>query len=134
MPRRNRKARPSSDNKGSGPKDGLPPDHPPDARSKYKAKITFVDGQRFASKKEARCYLTLKALVGFGTIRELKTQVSFSLNVNGKHVCRYVADFTYTDTVSGERVVADAKGFRTAIYKLKKKLMKAVHGIDIVEM
>lgn len=48
-------------------------------------------------------------------------------------VCVYVADFVYLDLFDGKEIVEDAKGYRTAIYKLKKKLMKAVHSIDIFE-
>jgi hypothetical protein len=30
--------------------------------------------------------------------------------------------------------VADVKGVKTPVYQLKKKLVKALHGIDIVEV
>ncbi|EPP19623.1 hypothetical protein L910_2850 [Vibrio fluvialis PG41] len=33
----------------------------------------------------------------------------------------------------GEEVVEDVKGFRTKEYNLKKKMMKAIYGIDIFE-
>ena len=46
----------------------------------------------------------------------------------------YVADFTYTDTETGENVVEDAKGMRTKDYIIKRKLMYAVHGIRIKEV
>ena len=37
------------------------------------------------------------------------------------------------ESTDGEirEIVEDAKGFETPEFKLKKKLMKAVHGIDI---
>ena len=31
-------------------------------------------------------------------------------------------------------VLEDVKGVKTAVYKLKKRLMLAVHGIDITEV
>jgi hypothetical protein len=31
-------------------------------------------------------------------------------------------------------VVEDVKGFKTPVYRLKKKLMLAVHGIIVVEI
>ena len=47
--------------------------------------------------------------------------------------CKYVADFVYTDVETGETVVEDTKGFRTDVYKIKRKLMLKVHGIKIKE-
>jgi len=47
---------------------------------------------------------------------------------------RYKADFTYfDDTKGGAFVVEDTKGFRTEGYKLKRHMMKAVHGIEVLE-
>jgi hypothetical protein len=51
----------------------------------------------------------------------------------GERECKYIADFVYRDR-DGNRVVEDCKGFRTPVYKLKKKLMLHVHGIRIVEV
>ena len=54
--------------------------------------------------------------------------------VNDQKICKYVADFRYNkvdEYGSLEEVVEDAKGVETAEFKLKKKLMKAVHGIEI---
>jgi hypothetical protein len=42
-----------------------------------------------------------------------------------------VADFTYME--DGKLVVEDCKGFKTDVYKIKKKLMLWVHGIRIKE-
>ena len=47
-------------------------------------------------------------------------------------IAKYVADFTYEDK-HGNLVVEDVKGRATATYRLKKKLMLACHGIEIVE-
>jgi hypothetical protein len=102
--------------------------------SKYRAKPTTVDGIRFASKHEAGEYQKLKALELGRKIRDLRLQVRYPMHVNGELVCVYVADFTFWRVDTGEFVVADAKGYATAIYKLKKKLMRAVYGIEIVEL
>ncbi len=99
---------------------------------KYRAIPTVIDGKKFASKKEAKRYTELKILNQIGEIHGLRLQVSFSLEVNGFHVCRYVADFVYFDK-SGNKIVEDVKGFLTPQYKLKRKLMKAVFGIEIKE-
>ncbi len=101
-------------------------------RAKYCNKKTEIDGKKFDSKLEAGRFVSLKRLQESNLISGLQCQVPFSLEVNGILVCKYVADFVYSD-IDGRRVVEDAKGVRTRDYILKKKLMKAVHGIDIVE-
>lgn len=103
-------------------------------RSKYCAKATYLDGKRFASKKEAARYGQLKAMADAGYITNLATQVPFEINVNDKKICKYLADFQYCDVQTGEIVVEDVKGFRTDIYKLKKKLVEAIYKIQIKEV
>jgi hypothetical protein len=90
-----------------------------------------VDGIRFDSKKEAARWGELLLMRSAGLIADLERQVRFDLDVNGVRVCRYVADFTY---VEGDCVVVeDCKGFRTPEYKLKRRLLLAIHGIEIRE-
>jgi hypothetical protein len=86
----------------------------------------------FASKREAARYRHLKAEQAAGRIAALRCQVSFPLRVNGSLVCRYRADFLYVR--AGRRIVEDVKGMRTDVYAIKKRLMLAVHGIEVVEV
>lgn len=102
--------------------------------AKYGNKKTVVDGVTFSSKREAARYGVLKLLERNGEIRALELQPPYRLEVNGTLVCKYVADFRYVDLRTGETVVEDAKGFKTREYNLKKKLVKAVHGIEIREV
>lgn len=97
-------------------------------RSKY-GNVRTPGG--FHSKKEERRFGELALLEMAGKIRGLQTQVRFRIDIQGVHVCYYVADFVYHE--NGAEVVEDVKGYRTAVYKLKAKLMKAVHGITIKE-
>ncbi|MFS1428927.1 DUF1064 domain-containing protein [Vibrio splendidus] len=101
--------------------------------SKYAAKKTEVDGIMFDSGHEAHRYQDLKLLEKIGEISDLKLQPKFPLEVNGILICKYYADFSYFDHTKGESVVEDVKGFRTKEFILKKKLMMAVHGIDVFE-
>jgi hypothetical protein len=101
---------------------------------KYRNVPTTYDGIRFASKREAGRYLVLKAMQEGGLIAGLQTQPPFRLEVNGYLICKYVADFRYVDVATGREVIEDAKGVRTQAYKLKKKLMLAIHGIDVREV
>lgn len=100
-------------------------------RNKYRAIKAVVDGITFDSKKEARRYGQLKLLARAGKISELKLQPRFDLIVNGCKCGFYKADFEYIE--DGKRVVEDVKGMKTPIYNLKKKLVKAIYGIDIFE-
>jgi hypothetical protein len=99
---------------------------------KYRNKPTVIDGRRFASKKEARRYLALRLLERAGEISSLACQVRYPLSVNGIKVCTYVADFVYRDKGGGD-ICEDVKGYRTTVFKLKKLLMFAIHGIKILE-
>lgn len=99
--------------------------------SKYHNEPTMVGDERLDSKREARRYEALKLLERAGEISNLKRQVRFRLEVNGHLICNYVADFTYTE--GGDFVVEDVKGVRTPVYKIKRALMLAVHGIKVTE-
>lgn len=105
-------------------------------RAKYRNKIAMRGKIKFHSQSEARRYDQLCLLEKFGDIRDLKLQVPFKLEVNGVPVCKYIADFVYDERQRDgtwlERV-EDVKGFPTPEYKLKRALMKAVHGINIRE-
>ena len=100
--------------------------------AKYRNVRTKVGQITFASKLEASRFVALKAMQQAGEISELKLQVPFSIAVGGLQVCKYVADFTYRDK-SGALVVEDAKGHLTDVYKLKRRLMRVVLGIEIRE-
>lgn len=124
-------------------------------RRKYgNTKIT-VDGIQFDSKREAARYQELKLLERAGVISLLQRQTKFQLIPDqhapsnavytkgprkgqrkpGKlleHECSYIADFCYIQ--NGETVVEDAKGYRTEVYKIKKKLMLERYGIQIREV
>lgn len=102
------------------------------ARAKYRNKKTVVDGIKFDSQREATRYSVLKIMQAAGVISELRLQVPYVITVNGLKICKYVADFVYVD--KGREVVEDVKGMKTPTYNLKKKLMKAVHGIEIQEV
>lgn len=100
--------------------------------SKYKAVRTTVNGLAFASQKEARCYQNLLLLERTGRISNLELQPRFPCYVNDMLVTTYVGDFRYIE--DGATVVADAKGMKTYVYKIKAKLVKALYGITIKEV
>lgn len=97
----------------------------------------------YDSKREAKRAAELKLLEKAGVISHLQEQVVYELIpsqyriVNGKKKCieraiKYIADFQYVE--NGNTVVEDAKGFRTEVYRIKKKLMLYFHDIQIKEV
>ena len=101
--------------------------------NKYHAKKQEIDGIVFDSKREAARYLELKLLERAGEIGDLEVHPIFPIKVNDMRVCAYEGDFSYHDRRTGRQVIEDVKGVRTPVYRLKKKLLKAVWDIDIVE-
>jgi hypothetical protein len=116
-------------------------------RHKYNAVPTFVNGIRFASKAEAKRYAELLILEAAGQIYDLKLQPSFELsvaNMNQDAIGKYLADFSYRLSDKAQKfdhtkkqiwhIVEDVKGFKTPLYKWKKKHAEAQYGIKIVEI
>lgn len=103
-------------------------------RSKYGNNRTAVDGIVFDSAREANRYKELKILLKAGMIGMLERQVPFELNECGTHSLKYVADFVYTDALTGQKVVEDVKGHRTREYLKKRRLIFKIHKIKIKEV
>lgn len=102
--------------------------------NKYHNQKTEMFGITFDSKKEAMRYAELKAMQDRGEISNLEIQQRFSLlddfetkvYPTGKmkriQGIKYVADFCYVLKDGETKVAEDSKGFRTEVYKIKKKL------------
>lgn len=103
-------------------------------RSKYRNQPVDLDGHRFASKAEARRYSELVLLERIGDIADLELQPRYPLVVEGQKIATYVADFRYQR--DGRTIVEDVKSpaSRTPVYRLKAKLLRALHGIEIAEI
>lgn len=129
------------------------------APEKRTNKLNAQKTDGYASKKEAERAAELRWLEKAGKIRDLKEQVKFVLipakyeeiprigkrgkPIKPKRRCierglSYVADFVYTDNATGEKVVEDAKGYKGgATYRIfanKKKQMRQIYGIEVVEV
>ena len=107
--------------------------------SKYHAKKTEVDGIMFDSIKEAARYTQLKRMEQDGRIKNLQLQVRYRLIPTQRgfrrteRPCDYIADFRY-ELEDGRIVVEDTKGVRTADYIIKRKLMRWIYDIEVVEI
>ena len=109
-------------------------------RSKYGAHRTETGGITFDSAAEAARYRVLYQLQQAGLIRNLRRQVAYPLEVNRVRVSVYKADFVYEalgQDGGWSEVVEDVKSPATAaipLYRLKRRLMLACHGIEIREV
>lgn len=124
-------------------------------KNKYGAKkMTDPEtGYEFDSKKEYRRWQELRFMEKAGQIQNLQRQIKYVLipaqyeryerisDKTGKRLkdgirclekeVAYIADFVYEQ--AGKTVVEDTKGFRTADYIIKRKLMLQVYGLRIKE-
>ena len=106
--------------------------------NKYHAtKINSADG-KFDSALEYKRWVYLKCLETEGTIKNLVRQVPYTLiptlYKDGKVLyreCKYVSDFEYDMTSTGEHIVEDVKGIILPIFKIKQKLMYDKFGVEV---
>ena len=100
----------------------------------------IIDGEKVADSKHEFNRLTeLQVLVRVGEIKDLQTQVRYKL-IPSQKICgktergvSYIADFVYW-TKDDKFICEDAKGHRTDAYIIKRKMMKLIHNIDVVEV
>lgn len=129
------------------PRAHLPAGAPGLRPSKYKAVPTYLDGVRFASLHEARRYQHLCLLARSGLVLDLTLQPRYPILVvplasardgalTFEYCGHFTADFKYVDAETGEVVIEDAKSAptKTTAYRLRKRLVEAIHGITIREV
>lgn len=108
--------------------------------SKYGNKKVYIGGEVFDSQREYNRWCELLLLQRAGKISGLRRQPRFLLipamrdSHGAVRATYYIADFIYTDTEKREVVVEDAKGFKTDVYKLKKKMMLDKYHIEVQEV
>ena len=111
--------------------------------SKYHNRVLSTPDGKFDSIREYSRWQELKLMQKAGEIYDLQRQVPFVLiptqkdELTGKVLereCKYIADFTYRDIKTGRLTVEDAKGCRTELYRMKKKLLLYRHGLQIREV
>lgn len=109
-------------------------------KNKYNNTKVEYKGIKFDSIKEMKHYQLLEYLQKIGEIKELKLQVPYELipkyKINNKTVRKttYIADFTYITTKDDKLHIVDTKGFKTDVYRLKKKMVEYKYGVEIEEV
>jgi hypothetical protein len=101
----------------------------------------------YDSEREWERFILLRQMQDHDEISDLQYHHVFPIGVMGVWICDYEADFRYLDK-SGNEIVEDVKPkfrneksrkayMRTDAYQRfaqKKRLMLAVHGIDVTEI
>jgi len=88
---------------------------------KYRNQKTIVDGHKFASKCEAGLYTMLKYMQFGGEIQNLQMEPKVYLT---KSKILYKPDFSAECAVTRSPQYYEAKGYPTAVWKIKKRLWK----------
>ena len=95
---------------------------------KFRAvKTVCAEGHTHPSKTEAAKCDDLHQQERDGLITHLTREPVFPIIINGKIVCKYIADFQYRMANSGLSIVMDVKGMCTPVFNLKKKLVEAAY-------
>lgn len=106
-------------------------------RSKYRAVPVVIDGHRFPSKAEGEFYQKLVTLKSGGQVEWFALQPEFLLPGGIAYRADFIVKWSpLVRGILGEHGVTeiiDVKGFKTAEYRLKKKLAASI-GINIVEV
>lgn len=104
--------------------------------SKYHNRKTIVDTIQFDSRKEAHQYQELVWMQQAGLICHHELQPRYDLIINGHPVGFYKVDFRYQEVATRTIITEDVKSeaTRTAVYLLKKKLVRALYGTQIIEV
>lgn len=110
-------------------------------KNKFGAEKTYYRGEAYDSKKEAQFHARLDLQRGISEPSQkvvgVARQVPYKIVINGILVCTYYLDFLITYADNRRRYV-DIKGLKKGaayqIFRLKKKMVEAMYGIEIEEV
>lgn len=101
-------------------------------RSKYGNVKTEYNGFKYDSKAEALYAQQLDLRIRANEVESWERQVPIRMEINGMLICKYIADFKAL-LKDGTYEWTDVKGIETDVFKLKHKLLKALHpDIDLL--
>lgn len=108
--------------------------------NKYQNIKATYNGVEYDSTKEADFAASLDAQKddrGKNKVLKWQRQVKYSIDIDGQHICNYFLDFKVW-RASGEINHYDIKGYKKgqaySLFRLKKKLVEAIHKIKIEEV
>lgn len=106
-------------------------------KSKYGNEKTIYKGEKYDSKREADYSKMLDTLKHSKNraerVLKVERQVRYPIFIGQKHICNYYSDFRVRYG-NGREEVIDVKGYKTEVYKIKKKLVEAIYQFKIIEI
>jgi hypothetical protein len=93
--------------------------------NKYHAKSSVYNGYYYQSQLEAGYAQELDLRLKAKDIKGWKRQIPLELKVFGKKICTYKMDFEI-EHKDGSFEFVETKGFETAVWRLKWKLLEAI--------
>jgi len=106
-------------------------------RSREGNKLTEYNGNTYRSLKEARYAMSLDFWVSQGVIKSWERQKALKCEIQDYHITTYIVDFIVY-YASGRIEYVDVKGRKSGgpyqMFQIKKRLVKALLGIDIIEV
>lgn len=105
--------------------------------SKYRNRPNFYNGNLYHSTKEANYARKLDMLKKSGEVIRWERQLPYTIGVNGTKITKYILDFKVWYT-NGRIDHVDVKGQKSGsayrAFLVKKALMKAILGIEVIEV
>ncbi|OGF30763.1 hypothetical protein A2300_04005 [Candidatus Falkowbacteria bacterium RIFOXYB2_FULL_35_7] len=95
-------------------------------KNKFGAILKEYNGVVYHSKREANYAKDLDTLKKAKEIKGWRRQVKISIDINGFHICNLIVDFEVTNNDESVEL-HEVKGFETAVYRIKKKLINATY-------
>ena len=94
--------------------------------SKYHNTPSQYKGRLYHSKKEAEYAMILDDMVKHKEIDSWEPQFTLKLDVNGKHICNYIADFK---VIKNKKYIEirETKGYFTDTAKIKWRLAQVLY-------
>jgi hypothetical protein len=95
--------------------------------SKYHNTPSQYKGRLYHSRFEAEYAMILDDMKNNSEIMDWQPQYVLRLDVNGKHICNYIADFVVVKAGQDNAEIHETKGYFTPISKLKWRLAQALY-------
>lgn len=99
--------------------------------SKYGNVRCELDGLKFDSKAERDYFAALRMRELAGEVRSIAVHPFWDVSVNGVEICRVEMDFSFYDIREKRTRIIDVKGCDNPLSKIKRRLLRAVHGYDV---
>ena len=104
--------------------------HKGQTANKYGAKKVVTEEGIFDSQMEYRRWCELRTMERAGLITNLERQIEYAMEVNGVKIGKFTVDHRWQ--ADGKVWLEDVKGVIVRDFTLRKKLMLAIYGLNVM--